>query len=129
MEADNHPITQKRLRIYEMGISYYGRTYADGKKISARDGWRAIYCLLKYNMPRAPVPVQLLFYLFIGGFSAIVNLLLFLKLHGAGVQLFGSVIISFLVAALYSLAGERLVKNRHSLSFPNSAPPRSVNNY
>ena len=38
------------IRFYEVGISYYGRTYEDGKKISARDGFRAIYCILKYNI-------------------------------------------------------------------------------
>ena len=37
------------IRIYEVGISYYGRTYAEGKKISWKDGFRAIYCILKYN--------------------------------------------------------------------------------
>ena len=39
-------------RIYEVGISYYGRTYAEGKKIGYRDGFRAIYCILKYNLFR-----------------------------------------------------------------------------
>ena len=38
------------VRIYEVGISYYGRTYAEGKKIGWRDGLRAIYCILKYNI-------------------------------------------------------------------------------
>jgi glycosyltransferase involved in cell wall biosynthesis len=38
------------IRIYEVGISYYGRTYEEGKKIGARDGFRAIYCILKYNL-------------------------------------------------------------------------------
>jgi len=38
------------IRIYEVGISYYGRTYEEGKKISAKDGFRAIYCILKYNI-------------------------------------------------------------------------------
>lgn len=37
------------VRIYEVGISYYGRTYAEGKKINWKDGFRAIYCILKYN--------------------------------------------------------------------------------
>ncbi len=37
------------LRIYEVGISYYGRTYAEGKKINWKDGFRAIYCILKYR--------------------------------------------------------------------------------
>lgn len=38
------------IRIYEVGISYYGRTYEEGKKISWKDGFRAIYCILKYNI-------------------------------------------------------------------------------
>jgi hypothetical protein len=39
-----------KVRIYEVGISYYGRTYAEGKKINWKDGFRAIYCILKYNI-------------------------------------------------------------------------------
>ncbi|MCR4031198.1 MULTISPECIES: glycosyltransferase family 2 protein [Flavobacterium] len=38
----------KGIRIYEVGISYYGRTFEEGKKISWKDGFRAIYCILKY---------------------------------------------------------------------------------
>lgn len=38
------------IRIYEVGISYYGRTYAEGKKISWKDGFRALYCIAKYNL-------------------------------------------------------------------------------
>jgi len=38
------------IKIYEVGISYHGRTYAEGKKINWKDGFRAIYCILKYNM-------------------------------------------------------------------------------
>ena len=40
----------KNIRIYEVGISYYGRTYAEGKKIGWRDGFRAIYCIIKYGL-------------------------------------------------------------------------------
>ena len=40
----------KNIRIYEVGISYYGRTYEEGKKISWKDGFRAIYCMIKYNI-------------------------------------------------------------------------------
>jgi len=39
-----------KVRIYEVGISYYGRTYEEGKKINWKDGVRAIYCILKYNL-------------------------------------------------------------------------------
>lgn len=41
-----------RVRIYEVGISYYGRTYEEGKKINWKDGFRAIYCILKYGVFR-----------------------------------------------------------------------------
>jgi glycosyltransferase involved in cell wall biosynthesis len=40
----------KGIRIYEVGISYYGRTYDEGKKIKASDGFRAIWCILRYNI-------------------------------------------------------------------------------
>jgi glycosyltransferase involved in cell wall biosynthesis len=40
------------IRIYEVGISYYGRTYREGKKIGWKDGFRAIYCIVKYNLFR-----------------------------------------------------------------------------
>ncbi|MBF04578.1 MAG: glycosyl transferase [Flavobacterium sp.] len=40
------------IRIYEVGISYYGRTYQEGKKISWKDGFRALYCILKYAILR-----------------------------------------------------------------------------
>lgn len=38
------------IRIYEIGISYYGRTYAEGKKIGWKDGFRAVYCIIRYNL-------------------------------------------------------------------------------
>jgi hypothetical protein len=40
----------KNIRIYEVGISYYGRTYQEGKKINWKDGLRAIYCIIKYGL-------------------------------------------------------------------------------
>jgi len=64
-------IAKRRLRIYEVGISYWGRTYEEGKKIGWRDGLRAVWCLLKYSLkessgknvapavdPLAPSPEQ-----------------------------------------------------------------------
>jgi len=42
-------IAKLNLRIYEVGISYHGRTYAEGKKIGWKDGFRALYCIVKYN--------------------------------------------------------------------------------
>ena len=43
-------LARRRCRIYEVGISYYGRTYDEGKKIGWKDGVRAIWCILKYNL-------------------------------------------------------------------------------
>ena len=43
---------QKDIRLYEVGISYYGRTYQEGKKIGWKDGFRAIYCIVKYGLLR-----------------------------------------------------------------------------
>jgi glycosyltransferase involved in cell wall biosynthesis len=43
---------KKGIRIYEVPISYYGRTYADGKKIGMKDGFRALYCLAKYALKK-----------------------------------------------------------------------------
>ena len=47
-------VAKRRLRIYEVGISYWGRTYEEGKKIGWKDGLRALWCLLKYSI-REPV--------------------------------------------------------------------------
>jgi glycosyltransferase involved in cell wall biosynthesis len=43
-------IAKRRLRVYEVGISYWGRTYEEGKKIGWKDGFRALWCLLKYSI-------------------------------------------------------------------------------
>ena len=43
-------VARKRCRIYEVGISYFGRTYEEGKKIGWKDGVRAIWCIVKYNL-------------------------------------------------------------------------------
>jgi glycosyltransferase involved in cell wall biosynthesis len=92
-------VAQQRLRIYEMGISYAGRTYAEGKKIQWRDGVRALYCIFRYNAYQLPLPMQFLIYLFIGGTAALVNLGAFLALMAAGVALTVSAPIAFIVAA------------------------------
>lgn len=68
------------IRIYEVGISYYGRTYEEGKKIGWKDAVRALYCIIRYNAHRSKIALQFLVYLFIGGVSAVFNLLIFLAL-------------------------------------------------
>jgi glycosyltransferase involved in cell wall biosynthesis len=41
---------QKNIRIYEIGVKYFGRTYSEGKKITWKDAFRAIYCIIRYNL-------------------------------------------------------------------------------
>jgi glycosyltransferase involved in cell wall biosynthesis len=106
-------IAQMRLRVYEMGISYRGRTYAEGKKIGMRDGWRALYCILKYNLPQVPLPIQFLFYTLIGGVCAVVNLALFVVVHKAGFNLSQAAITAFLVAAALNYYLSILLIFRH----------------
>jgi glycosyltransferase involved in cell wall biosynthesis len=45
-------IARKKVRVYEVGVSYFGRTYAEGKKIGWKDGFRALYCIVKYSFFR-----------------------------------------------------------------------------
>lgn len=45
-------IAKTKCRVYEIGISYYGRTYQEGKKIGWKDGVHALYCIVKYNLFR-----------------------------------------------------------------------------
>ncbi|HST09496.1 MAG TPA: glycosyltransferase family 2 protein [Terriglobales bacterium] len=49
-------IAKRRLRVYEVGISYSGRTYEEGKKIGWKDGFRAVWCLLKFSLSEPRVP-------------------------------------------------------------------------
>ena len=93
-------IAQKRVRIYEMGIKYYGRTYEEGKKIAMRDGFRALYCIFHYNASKVPMPIQFLIYLFIGGVSAVFNLFIFILVQIFGFSIKAALISAFMLAAL-----------------------------
>jgi dolichol-phosphate mannosyltransferase len=106
-------IAQQRLRIYEMGISYRGRTYAEGKKIGMKDGFRALYCILKYNLHKAPWIVQFFFYILIGGVSAIFNLVLFLALNRV-LGLTAAALTAFFAAAAVNYYLSTLVLFRRS---------------
>ena len=93
-------IAHLRLRVYEMGISYHGRTYEEGKKIGWRDGVRAIYCVFRYNAHKAPAPIQFLIYLMIGGFAALANLAFFMGLVGSGFGVDVAAPVAFVLAAI-----------------------------
>jgi len=93
-------VAHMRLRIYEMAVSYDGRTYAEGKKIGLKDAFRAIYCILHYNVPYCPPYIQFFFYLFVGAVAALVNMIVFLSMFSAGVPVEISAPFAFFVAAL-----------------------------
>lgn len=92
-------IARLRLRIYEMGISYYGRTYAEGKKIGMKDAFRALYCIIRYSAHWAPWPLQLGLYACIGGVAAGVNWGVFMGLLALGWTVAAAAPLAFVLAA------------------------------
>jgi dolichol-phosphate mannosyltransferase len=93
-------IAQGRYRIWECAITYRPRTYEEGKKIGWKDGAWALYCILHFSAHTAPLPMQLLIYLFVGGISAISNILFFSILLGTSVGMSTAVVLAFSGAAL-----------------------------
>ena len=87
------------VRVYECAISYNPRTYEEGKKINWKDGVRALYCILHYSAHRAPLPMQILLYFFIGLTSAMVNVGSFITLLAAGINTGTAIVIAFIIAA------------------------------
>jgi glycosyltransferase involved in cell wall biosynthesis len=109
----------KRLRIYEMPVSYDGRTYAEGKKITWKDGLKAIYCVLHYNLPHCPPHVQFLAYIFVGGLAALVNLWAFLFLYSSGLPLAIAAPTAFVIAAAVNYLLSILFVFRHRAKWAN----------
>jgi len=93
-------VAEARCRVYECAISYNPRTYEEGKKIGWKDGVHALYCIFHYSAHVAPLPMQILIYLFIGGVSLLVNMVFFVGITRAGVALDHSIIASFIISAL-----------------------------
>lgn len=113
-------VAQQKVRIYEMGISYFGRTYEEGKKIGVKDGLRALYCIVRYNAFNAPLPMQFLVYLFIGAFSALVNLGAFLASFSISGQLLPSTLFAFCLAAIvnYMICVKLLFRSKSKWKTP-----------
>ncbi|GHV24375.1 hypothetical protein FACS189498_1440 [Spirochaetia bacterium] len=93
-------VSQGGYRVYECAISYNPRTYEEGKKIGWKDGVHALYCILHYGAHTAPFPMQFLLYLFIGGISLIVNMIVFACSLQAGLTMLYAIGAAFAVAAL-----------------------------
>jgi putative flippase GtrA len=97
-------VAQSKARVYECAIDYQPRSYEEGKKIGWKDGVRALYCILHYSANTAPLPMQLLLYFFIGGFSLSVNVVVFAVLHSffpvTIFELDAAVIIAYIASTL-----------------------------
>lgn len=93
----------RRLRIFEASIDYAGRTYAEGKKIRARDGWRALYCIVRYNADHAPTAMRFLVYAGIGGLAALVDVALFASLRPLMPSAWAPLAVAYAVAAVVNL--------------------------
>jgi dolichol-phosphate mannosyltransferase len=113
-------VAHMRVRIFEMGVSYYGRTYQEGKKIGMKDGLRALYCIVRYNLHRAPAPIQFLAYLAIGGIAAIVNYVAFIAMFEAGWDVAAAAPMAFGLAAVVNYLLCVIVLFRHKARW-NSA--------
>ncbi len=92
-------IAESGCRVWECAIHYHPRSYDEGKKIGWKDGLRALYCILHYGACNAPLPMQLLLYLFIGGSAAVANLLFFLLTTACGMPDFPAIVSAFAGAA------------------------------
>ncbi len=87
-------------RVYERAIDYSPRTFAEGKKIGWKDGVRALYCVFHYGASHAPLPMQLILYFFIGGLSAVINIVAFGALSALTLPFAASILGAFAVSAL-----------------------------
>jgi glycosyltransferase involved in cell wall biosynthesis len=93
-------VAQGKYRVYECAISYSPRSYEEGKKIGWKDGVHALYCILHYSAHTAPLPMQILLYLFIGGVSMLANMVCFAVAVWSGVSLTPAILGAFVLAAI-----------------------------
>jgi dolichol-phosphate mannosyltransferase len=91
-------VSHLKLRIYEMGVSYFGRTYEEGKKIGFKDGIRALYCIFKYNASRVPFPMRILLYTLLGISTVLFNGVFFSVFLSGGIIFNAAVILAFAVS-------------------------------
>jgi dolichol-phosphate mannosyltransferase len=113
-------VAQTRCRVWECAISYQPRTYEEGKKIGWKDGLRALYCILHYSAHTAPLPMQAILYLFIGGVSALSNVLLFSFFISIGIETMTAIISAFIGAAVLNYAMCILILFRHKARWTTS---------
>jgi len=102
-------VAQAGSRIYECAIDYNPRSYEEGKKIGWKDGIRALYCILHYSANTAPLPMQLLFYFFIGFCSLAINVFSFAILDCIGIPELSGINTGVVLAYILSTAANYLL--------------------
>jgi len=107
-------VSQGAYRVYETAISYSPRSYEEGKKIGWKDGVWALYCLFHYGAHTAPLPMQILIYLFIGGVSLLANMVFFVFGNFLSIPINYSIIGSFILAAAVNYILCILILFRHN---------------
>lgn len=95
-------IAHQNYRIYEIGITYEMRTKSEDKKSRWQERLRTVYAILHYNVPHLPLPLQIIMYLFIGGISAIFNILLFAILLHYGLSIFFATLNALLASTIFN---------------------------
>lgn len=110
-------VAKGKYRLYECAISYNPRSFEEGKKIGAKDGLRALYCILHYGGSTAPLPMQFLLYILIGGVSALVNICAFLLLCKISPNLLFNVALAFIISALVNYILCILLLFRHKARY------------
>jgi len=108
-------------RVYECAISYNPRTYEEGKKIGWMDGIRALYCVFHYSAHTAPLPMQILIYLFIGGVSMLANMGFFMLGNFLSVPVDYAIVGAFVLAASVNYVLCILILFRHKARWRTSA--------
>jgi dolichol-phosphate mannosyltransferase len=108
-------IAQTRSRIYECAISYTPRTTEEGKKINWKDGIWALYCILHYGAPSAPLPMQIIIYFVIGSICGVVNVATFVIFFKTGLKIELAAPAAFLIAAALNYALCILILFRHKV--------------
>ena len=112
-------VAQGGFRVYEAAISYNPRSYEEGKKIGWKDGVHALYCLLHYGAHAAPLPMELLLYLFIGAVALVANITFFGIGNYIGLPLDISIISAFVLAAAVNYVLCILILFRHNSRWNN----------
>ncbi len=92
-------IAHSGSRIYECAIDYNPRSYEEGKKIGWKDGLCALYCIMHYSAHRAPIPMQIIIYFFIGLIAACINIVFFTSLLAFGISTSTAIVLAFAMAA------------------------------